>query len=131
MRAKQNGRNASQKFFIGGAWDGFCNRDKKSPGGPKAIAEFLLIMLGDLKMTRGDKVDLAPIYPRPRLPKLSPRGAVLVSLGQRWRRLLLRRPSSVERGYARTSCPIRSRASVQCNPSGCDGFTDEELWLVG
>jgi len=53
------------KFFSGGAWDGFCNGDKKSPGGPKAIAEFLLIMLDDLK-TRGvevdgDEVDAAPI----------------------------------------------------------------------
>ena len=26
------------KFFSGGAWDGFCNGDKKSPGGHKAIA---------------------------------------------------------------------------------------------
>jgi len=54
-----------KKFFSGGAWDGFCNGDKKSPGGPKAIAEFLLIMLDDLK-TRGvevdgDEVDAAPI----------------------------------------------------------------------
>ena len=54
------------KFFSGGAWDGFCNGDKKSPGGPKAIAEFLLIMLEDLKMpggveVDGDEVDPAPI----------------------------------------------------------------------
>ena len=37
------------KFFSGGAWNGFCNSDKKSPGDPKAIAEFLLIMLDNLK----------------------------------------------------------------------------------
>jgi len=54
-----------KKFYSGGAWDGFCNSDKKSTGGPKAIAEFLLIMLDDLK-TRGvevdgDEVDAAPI----------------------------------------------------------------------
>ena len=66
LRDKKNGREASQKSFSGGAWDGFCNSDKKSPGGPKAIAVFLLIMLEDLKMTRcvevdGDEVDPAPI----------------------------------------------------------------------
>ena len=52
------------KFFSGGAWDGFCNGDKKSPGGPKAIAEFLLIMLDDLK-TRGVEVDGDEVDARP------------------------------------------------------------------
>ena len=66
--AKQNGRDGSKKFFSGEAWDGLCCGDKNSPGGPKAIAEFLLIMLEDLR-TRGvtmgamsgDEMDPAPI----------------------------------------------------------------------
>ena len=53
------------KFFSGGAWDGFCNGDKKSPGGPKAIAVFLLIMLEDLKMTGGVEVDGDEVDPGP------------------------------------------------------------------
>jgi hypothetical protein len=76
LRAKQNGRDALQKFFSGGAWDGFCCGDKKSPGGPKAIAEFLLIILEDLMMTRGDEVDPAPIpAPAPAQTSASGRSA--------------------------------------------------------
>ena len=54
-----------KKIFSGGAWDGFCNGDKKSPGGPEAIAEFLFIMLEDLKMTGGVEVDGDEVDPAP------------------------------------------------------------------
>ena len=100
MRAKQNGRNASQKFFIGGAWDGFCNRDKKSPGGPKAIAEFLLTMLEDLKMTRGDEVDGDEVDPAP-IPAPAPAQTIASGRSARIARSAMAAPaasSSVERG---------------------------------
>ena len=49
LRRKDAGRDGSKKWFTGEAWGRLIAGDGKSPGGPVAIATFLVIMLDDLQ----------------------------------------------------------------------------------
>ena len=48
-KRKEEGRDSRQKWFTGGAWWSFCAGHKGSPGGPKAIAEIVLIIAEDMQ----------------------------------------------------------------------------------
>jgi len=126
------------KFFSGGAWDGFCNGDKKSPGGPKAIAEFLLIMLEDLKMTGGVEVDGAEVDPAPiAAPAPAPAQTSASGRSARIARSAMAAPaasSSVERGQdelSYTESFVECLFYGLCRTSRCDGFAEGNVWQLG
>lgn len=48
-RTAEDGRDARQKWFTGASWSTFCAGRKGSPGGPKAIAELMLIVAEDMQ----------------------------------------------------------------------------------
>ena len=48
-RRKDDNRNRAQKWFTGEAWRSFCAGERGSPGGPPAIAEFVMIMAEDMQ----------------------------------------------------------------------------------
>lgn len=47
-RRKDDNRNRAAKWFTGKAWASFCAGLRGSPGGPRAIAELVLIVANDL-----------------------------------------------------------------------------------
>ena len=90
-------------------------------------------MLEDLKMTRGDGVDGYKVDPAP-IPAPAP--AQTIASGRSAR-------IAISDGGAccfvvRRAWPGRAvlygvvcGASVQCRPSGCDGFAQEYVWRLG
>lgn len=110
-KRKEDGRDSRQKWFTGAAWSSFCAGLKGSPGGPKAIAELVLIVAEDMQQ-RGVSLPhsgsikagggtVATVPPPPRDTWGSRRGSPRRS----W-------------GWAQQACLLRA-LSCYCHPYHC------------